>query len=503
MNNWEYLFEDRILYRGYTYTDLVEITHRDDEKVTAKVSGTIDYRTEITFSNGQVDDMYCSCPYFDTDNCKHLAALLYVLEEIETEEIKDYSDDDFEELFNSVDDDELKKFLFERLRADPELLNKFKLKFSNKVNPAHYKSKLSDICFEDQNRYSINNFLTEDMHFLLDKGEYELVLELLDDVFPFIKDWWYYWEDYGSDGNMEEFTDITERLIDTDVHDELFEWLGDLIYAVIDDYHMDDLIELYFREFSGENELKAKEKLLDRLFDKTRNIRWIIIKIDLMPDLGYCDEEIDKFRQDYTYSEKIMQQYINSQSGQKKEELLKEAISKFDYNQGYKVQLKEYYNDLGDNENYLTVLEDLVFEYPFIEYFEELRQNYNGDWSEKRLEIFEEHKNVRRFLNECYAIEGMYDLLIDNVDNLWELDSYREILIKDYPDEVIEKYTLIATNMANRSGTPKHYRQITDILKIIRKIPGGEDRAVNLAEEFRVKYKRRPRMMEALENGGF
>ena len=47
-------------------------------------------RTKGEISNGEVTDMYCSCPYaLDGRNCKHMAAVLYEWSENEAEEKKD------------------------------------------------------------------------------------------------------------------------------------------------------------------------------------------------------------------------------------------------------------------------------------------------------------------------------------------------------------------------------------------------------------------------------
>lgn len=499
MQNWQHLFEDKILDRGYFYTDQVKITFRDDKKVIAKVRGTRDYHAEIRFDEGLIDEMFCSCPYFERANCKHLAALFYVLEE--SNEVDDVKED-FSELFNSVRIDDLKEFLFEELETNDELLNKFKLRFSEDVNATYYKSKLSEICFEEENRYLINDFLSEDIHFLLEKNEYELVFDLLKTVFPHICDWWYYWEDYGSDGNMEEFKDILEILINTEVRCEVFEWLGDLIYSIPNDYHMDDLIDLYFEEFTTYEELYKKEKLSVKLFEKTRDIKWIKIKIDLMGKLNYFPSEIDEFRRQYTSHEEIMQQYIDSTCGSEKEELLKEAINQFEYNEKYVVQLKNYYK-MNNDEKYLKVLEDLVFEYPDFEYFKEFKENFTGNWVQKREEIFKKHCDNQSYLNECYAEEELFDLLIKNIHSLWDLNEYREVLVRDYSDELIEMYSGIAQKMAMKSGPPKHYQEIAEILKIIYNLPNGEDAAINLVEDFKREYKRRPRMLQALKNTGF
>ena len=501
MQNWRYLFEDKILARGISYTDRVEITHKDGEKVTAVVKGTENYNAEIRFDEGLIDEMHCSCPYFEINNCKHLAALLYVLEDDGKKTA--VKKDDFKKLFDSVSDDDLREFLLGELEDNLELRNKFKLKFSNELDSEYYKSKLSQICHKKDNRAAINAFLSKDMHFLMDKREYELVFDLLKDIFPLIKNWWNYWEDFGSDGNMEKFTGIVEMLIPTYLHDEVFKWLGDLIYAVPDVDHMDDLVELYFMEFQTTEELKAKEKISWKLYEKTQNIIWVRVKIDLMEEIGYSPKEIDEFRNDYISHEMIMEQYIDSSHGSKKEELLKKAIEMFDYTRDYEIQLKDYYLSCGDSENYMIELEKIVMKYPKVSYFKEFKENYTGNWPEKRQEIFDRHCDNVMFLNECYAEEGMYDLLIENINHKWDLDRYRELLVSDYSDELIEKYIQLAILKAQKSGGPKQYEDITDILKTIYNLPQGKDRAIEIAEYFKIRYRLEPRVLEAVRNAGF
>ena len=497
MNSWMYLFEDKILGRGLSYTDLVEITSRNKGKVTAKVYGTDVYTTEITFDDGLVDDMHCTCPYFDTDNCKHLAALLFVLEDEDglPESDLDESDDGFEELFNSLSDDELRQFLFDELEGNPELRNTFKLKFSNGIDPGHYRSKLSGICFEDENRYLINGFLREDMEFLMEKQEYELVLDLLDDVFPYIMDWWNYWEDYGSDGNMERVHEIAFRLTATAMHDDVFEWLSGLVWTIQDD-HMDDLTELYCSEFTDTEELEYKQSLFKRLYDKTHNAKWIRLMVDVMEKLGRTEEEIGEITKAHLDDEKIMDYCLASAAGEEKEKLLLKAISQFTFNEKYKAALKDYYSEIGYG-GYLDVLEDLVLTCPDIEYFREFRTHYPGNWPDKRREILENYKDSW-FLNECYAEEKMYDELIGNIRNLYVLNDYKDLLAESHSEELIGMYEKAARNMASVSGPPKHYAEIAEVLETIHSLPGGEKRACEIKDEFMITYKRRPRMLQAL-----
>lgn len=492
MYKWKHLFEDKILTRGYYYTDFVKITERSKNHVKAIVRGTFDYHTEIRFMDGLIDEMSCSCPYFHTDNCKHLAALLYCLEENHNYEL------DVGELLNSVGEDDLREFLLYELENDYGLLNRFQLKFTNKINPEYYRNKLSEISLEDDNRHSIDDFIKDDLNYLVSKNEYELVLELADELFSEIRRWWGYWEDYGSNTDMCEFEKVLEKLVNTKVHEDLFYWLSNLINNYADDSHISELKELYFRCFTNPEELEFKHDLVMKLTEKTENIEWVNHRIKLMESLNYSENEIKKLMEYYSYDSGIIQRLIDSSDGSEKEEYLKKAIKQFEYNEEFRVQLKNNYR-IYDYEKYLNELENLVFSYNNIEYYKEFKNTYAGDWVSKRREIFKKHDD----LNEYYAYEGLYDLLIDNIKTIDELDYYMNVLMKDYSDDLFEKYSGIVYSMAQKSGSPKHYENIAEILKTMKKIPDCEEKVCQIVDYFKNEYKRRPRMLQALRQAGF
>ena len=87
--NWKTKFQKHILERGYHYTYNVNRVKRSNNHVEACVSGTKDYLVKVNLDNYS---MSCTCPYFEHANCKHVAALLYYLENEEREDF----DTDFE-----------------------------------------------------------------------------------------------------------------------------------------------------------------------------------------------------------------------------------------------------------------------------------------------------------------------------------------------------------------------------------------------------------------------
>lgn len=80
--DWHDMFTSLILSRGKKYFDegRVGCVQRIGNTYIAYVQGTEDYEVEITIADGSTKEMHCTCPYADTDNCKHMAAMLFTLE---------------------------------------------------------------------------------------------------------------------------------------------------------------------------------------------------------------------------------------------------------------------------------------------------------------------------------------------------------------------------------------------------------------------------------------
>lgn len=84
MKPWKDLFRTHILERGLNYYEegCVTLLEQTSTGYTAVVEGTDDYDVEIEIRADRVYDMTCTCPYAAEGNyCKHMAAVLYEIEE--------------------------------------------------------------------------------------------------------------------------------------------------------------------------------------------------------------------------------------------------------------------------------------------------------------------------------------------------------------------------------------------------------------------------------------
>ena len=80
--DWSEQFTPLILGRGKKYFEEGRVSRiqRVNNTYIADVEGTYEYEVEITIEDGSIKEMLCNCPYAETDNCKHMAAVLCALE---------------------------------------------------------------------------------------------------------------------------------------------------------------------------------------------------------------------------------------------------------------------------------------------------------------------------------------------------------------------------------------------------------------------------------------
>lgn len=502
---WKDKFQKHILERGYNYTYNVGNVKRKGNTVEACVSGTDDYMVKV-----DLDDysMSCTCPYFERANCKHIAALLYCLENEEREDFKVSfeSSDDIEELFGTVGVDEKLDFLLDLLLEDSKLSNRFRREFSDGIERQYYVERLSDILIEDDFDYKLSDFIDTDMEYLFNLGEYDLLITLLKSSTEAVLDEMRF-DDYYFGSDFYTFEDILKKLTKSPVRNKVFEMISWQLTFYRDIYGMDSLIDFYAETFTQKEELEEKLDVIEEILDKSSvyKEKFVLMKIDTMKSLSLSMDEINEFRDKYSSLKEIRQQYIDEAVENEDYDLAIKLIKKelnkdigFIFKTDYENQLKELYLKVNDNDNYKKLLEDIIFDgIPDIDHYIEYKKLFTN-WDEEREEFFKKIDDYR-FLNECYKQEELYDRLVLNLKDEYDLGEYRDILKDKCPCELLDAYLNIVNNLVSNSGTRKHYRNIAELLKEMQNIDGGEIIVNRLVEDWKVRYKRRTAMLEELE----
>ena len=145
--NFEHKFLNHILSRGYDYyiSGKVDKFKMNGDEITAIVHGKDDYIVSMIIEDNTFLDGKCSCSYNrDEKYCKHIAAVLYYLNE--KKELSPKKSDDLKNIINRIDSAKVKEFLYQCLRNDEALLNRFRIEF-NEFFPALSQKNYEQIIY--------------------------------------------------------------------------------------------------------------------------------------------------------------------------------------------------------------------------------------------------------------------------------------------------------------------------------------------------------------------
>ena len=127
---WEEYFAPHILLRGWDYyqeSAVTDLRETGKGKYRAKVRGTEDYSVEIEMEDGVPVIMECDCPYADDgNNCKHMAAVLYAIENRRPHEDNMVTDDipedeSAEKIISRIPDSDLRPVMIDLCQKDEDV----------------------------------------------------------------------------------------------------------------------------------------------------------------------------------------------------------------------------------------------------------------------------------------------------------------------------------------------------------------------------------------------
>ena len=558
---WKKLFAIHILERGYDYycDDAVENMEISDDIIRADVIGTEDYEVEISLSNGEVTDMYCSCPYAsDGRNCKHMAAVLYewsenYMDEEEETERTDLLKSEFtinsyekkrtvvEELVVGAKEEDVRSFLMSILTEDEKLL----LRFHNMVN--------KQVTLEDVNNYirqidviadrylgrnyfisyyeakgfisELQEIIDEDICSMIDNGNYLSAFEIINYIFVLIGDV----DMDDSDGGTGMLADRIYQLwvellskVSPEDKDKMFNWFTAHLDGSVIDYLEEYIEQIIMEEFEEKEFAQAKLEFVESMIERSEKKesdwsrsyavgKWAIRYLEMLKVKKASKEQIEEICKRYWNNSSVRRYYIEMYMKKKDYnrvlQVLDESILLDKEYKGliseYSEKKKEIYRLLGNKNAYLEQLWKLVLEHEpgDLELYRELKKQYSTEeWLVKREEVFKKlptYANVERLYKE----EKLYDRLLGYVlssPGLYALQEYESVLKKEYPKQILDKYKDEVNKMAVHTSDRKHYSYLVSLLRKMQDIKGGIKLVEIIVGEWKVKYRNRPAMMDEL-----
>lgn len=560
--NWKKLFSKTILDRGYNYycSHAVENLDCSDNVIHASVSGSEDYEVEISLSDNDIENMYCSCPYAsDGTNCKHMAAVLYEWEENvrysntakNTEDIlfkpaytsqsRKVKRAEIEKLIAGAKTDDIRSFLAEILTENEKLC----LHFYNTVNKKHknqgiqdyirqidltvrqYMGKDNFINYNEAPEFAaeLEEIIFNDLSPMIDNGNYMNAFEIANYIFGVITNV----DIDDSDGIVVTIADnicqMWSEIINAAKPCEkrkLFEWFIAHSNSSNADFLEDYADQILTTNFNENEFVQDKLTFFRSMIDRSEQFeqewrrdysvkKWTARYLQLLINTNPSDEKIEEELKSYRKNPDTRKLYVDI-CLQKKEydkaiELLDEGLKEdkkhYMLISEYSNKKKEIYLMTGNREAYIKQLWSLVIEHDVgnMELYRELRKQYSKEeWHELREKVFQKlPKQIE--ISTYYNEEKLYDRLLECVlksPGLYLLNKYENVLKKQYTKQLLGKYKMELDKIASTTGTRKQYSDMVSIMRKMNKLSGGTEIVSQMAAEWRIKYINRPAMMDEL-----
>lgn len=560
----QHILERGAEYHQDGYVSAFSIT---EQGIEAEIEGTKKYHVNIELDGERITNMSCDCPHAESgNNCKHMAAVLFQFEEylygedvtkeeiIENKElflkeIYDKKREEAVELVNKIPEEKVREMLVRHVLHDNSLKNRLKLEYLTQMDSKQMlalKDEINDIVYSNSHKgfvdwyhasdftSKLSCFLESKVKILIEKNYLEQAFELTNIVF--------YWignididdsnggSTYVADECYECWNLILQKC-DKRQKEKMKKWFESHQSGYAIDFMDEYLQEFLFSEFLSEALIKEKIEELDEIISKCsgnnecasiysvhygyENV--IIKRMEYMKMLGCTEQEIMEFRkqnrQFFVIREMEIHEALEKQDYEAAKQLLLESK---EMDAEYPKQVKQYseqlialYDKKGETENYrLELLYQLEnYNHADLKYFLALKEAIGQDeeWENTVNQIISSNKNlyfVCQILNE----EKRYKELMKKIEesnSIYLLDEYGKNLKKVLPDSVIEMYRKYILEEVQRVSDRIGYRHLMEYLKKISNISNGKEVALQIADQWKVEYRRRSAMMDELRKVGF
>lgn len=541
--NFESEFLEHILSRGYEYylNDAVSNVKIDeDNMISATVIGNSNYEVNLEIEDDIFLDGDCTCPYYKSNGyCKHMAAVLYYLNEHKI--LKSNNNYDLQNIVNKIPKKDLRRFLYNSLRYDSNLLNKFRIEFNNyfpKLSKKNYQNKIQNAILSCYNRqgyitYDNTSSYTYAMHVfireaekLVDDKDYETAFTICTILLDSIPDTSIDDSD-GSTGEVAESViaiifDIIEKLdydnailkniLDYVTNEAKTEYLYN--YGIdlkpILEWFIDN--ELYLNDIKS-SLLAALDNSKDKkyFYKREHYVKYLIQINELQGNKNEKIKILEKYSYDHNVFLRYIEELIKNKNSNLAIKLLNERLDEKNCNSRvYANTLADIYLKNKMMDEYTDILYKIFYKYDkySLDDYRKIKKLYSTkDWDLERNKIIENIKNDKDYyysdsLNKIYIEEKMYDELFLNVCNykMNYIKEYEKYLLPKYQKEILDIYKRSCLNDAKLANSRSRYREVASEVNYIMHIDNSDEIVKSILKEIKEEYFRnRPAMLDEFE----
>ena len=442
-----------------------------------------------------------------------------------------------EDIVNKVEEKNLRKFLYTNIVNDSDLLNRFRVEFSNyfpKLSKESYRNKI----YQAINKCSSNGFIdynnasnyehvmyefTNEAKRLVNNGDYETALTIATVILDSIPNT----DIDDSNGSTGAVADTTIEIIFdilTKIHDKNNPLLKSILDYVIEEVKTIDLYnygidlkqilkyfidkEWYLDEIKVDLELALDNSSSKSYFYSRKYYVEYLIKIY---ELKSEQNNIIKIS---TGDSNILLKYVDEliKNNKLKEaiKILEERLDDKDYkSRNYADKLAEIFLTNNMMDEYKDILYGMFYKFNKydIDIYRKIKKLYSSEcWNIEKNKIIENVKKDKfsdRYLNNIFIEEKMYDELYLNICGykMEYVENYENYLLPKYNNELLNIYMESCLDDAQHSNNRNKYRDVAINVNHIIKMDNSNETVKLLLNEINEKYFRsRPAMLDEFKN---
>ena len=525
MANWRNLFKPWILARGQEYFECGQVVKLKEvgSVVTAEVSGNRAYYVEIHRSGERVTCMSCDCPHAaGGENCKHMAAVLFALDEKTAQPRLDW-----QTALAQMGENQLRELLHNLVAEDGTLRDRIVRMVSGPGDdPARWQDELEQIISDHTDYHGwldydeaydcmveVAEYLEECLPPLLTNGQVVDAAKLVMTVYGAA---WGQDMDDSAGGltivsvHCREALAKVLYLADAQQERMIFELLHEFMEGSNWNYGSDDL-EALILSLDWSPELQQKNlEYLDENLDSWRMRR----RAELMERMGASKAEIIAWWEQHwedegayypllhLYEEENLPRAIELVREKRKRESTSWNVV------NHTKTLLGLLKKAGEQAEYEAELRYLVLELKCreTEFVSRLKAITPPDqWNSVFTTLLTDAKRpVDRM--QLYHFNGLYSELFTELAQypyIATFRSYEEDLLKWDSERTLKLYTEILKWEMDRACDRKQYRYVAAHLDKLKAYPNGREEAKKLAAYWYAYHKNRPAMKDEVKKAGY
>lgn len=446
-----------------------------------------------------------------------------------------------EKLVTSAERDIVQAFLVSVLAEDKKLL----LRFRNMVNKCATKEDVEDY-FEqiDEiadrylgrdhfiNYYQAYDFMLEleeiidkDVRRMIDNGSNISAFHVMNHIFVLLGN--VDMDDSGGETSMlaEQIYQLwLELLVKVNAQDKrkMFIWFTTHMDGSVIDYLEEYIEQIIMEEFKEPEYEQDKLSFMEEMIEKAEKKdsgwsrdyavgKWTVTYLKTLEEKNAPEDQLEEICKKYWNNSGVRRYYIDRYFEKKEYDRVLQVLDEsIELDKAYRGQVLEYnqkkkeiYRLQGNKSAYIEQLWKLVLEQSAgdLDIYKELKAQYSEkEWLIKREELFKKLP-ANAHIDRLYKEEKLYDRLLAYVlksSGLYAVQTYENVLKKEYPKQILSKYQGEVNKMASCTGNRKHYADLVALLRRMKRIKGGSEIVETIVEEWKIKYRNRPAMMDEL-----